>query len=210
MENEPLVSETNNESQDDISPVDVPAGDNENPASFGEKSLLFLVMGLVLIVDQLTKYIVESWLEFNTSWAPIPALENIFRFTHVTNTGAAFGLFPGGSAIIMVIAVVVSLFIIIYNTKLPANHYLYRVALGLMLGGALGNFIDRVRQGYVTDFMDIGPWPVWNVSDLCVVTGVILLMFLMFMEQRREAAAAKVDNEGLAAEQQQTEPGRGS
>jgi signal peptidase II len=110
----------------------------------------------------------------------------------------------------MVIAVIVSIFIIIYNTKLPANHYLYRVALGLMLGGALGNFIDRVRQGHVTDFMDIGPWPVWNVSDLCIVTGVILLMFLMFMEQRREAAAAKVNNERLAEEQQQTEPGRGS
>ena len=158
---------------------------NEVPASLSEKAILYLVMALVLLLDILSKVAVENWLELNTSWMPIEALTPIFRITHVSNTGAAFGLFPSGGNLFMIVGIVVSVFIIFYNTRLPANHYLYRVALGLQLGGALGNLINRLRIGHVTDFLDFGPWPIFNVADMCVVAGVFLLAFLMLRDERR-------------------------
>lgn len=159
---------------------------DERPASFTEKALLFLVMAAVIILDQLSKYIVETWLPISQSWTPIEVLAPIFKLTHVSNTGAAFGLFPAGSSVFMVVAVVVAIVIIIYNQRLPADHYLYRVALGLQLGGALGNFIDRLRIDHVTDFLDFGPWPVFNFADMAIVSGVMLLAFLLFRENRQE------------------------
>lgn len=152
----------------------------------GWQSILFIVAGLVITIDHLTKLLVEAWLPLNTTWAPFPALGDYFRLTHTSNTGAAFGLFPGGSPVFAAVAVGVALFILVYNYRLEAGHTLLRVALGLQLGGAMGNLIDRLRLGHVTDFFDFGPWPVFNVADLAVVTGVVLLGFLMFREQREE------------------------
>lgn len=158
---------------------------SEIPASLSEKAVLYLVMASVLLVDILSKVFVENRIELNTTWMPIEALNPIFRITHVSNTGAAFGLFPSGGNLFMIVAIVVAVFIVYYNTRLPANHYLYRVALGLQLGGALGNLINRLRIGHVTDFLDFGPWPIFNVADMCVVAGVFLLAFLMLRDERR-------------------------
>lgn len=160
---------------------------DETPATRSEKAILFFVMVLVLLADYASKVTVENNLELNTTWAPLPDLAHLFRFTHVSNTGAAFGLFPNGSVLFSVIAVVVSIVIIIYNQYLPARHQLYRIALGLQLGGALGNLISRMRLGHVTDFLDFGPWPVFNVADLCVVIGVIMLAFLMLIEEQQRS-----------------------
>lgn len=158
------------------------------PASRREKLVVFLVMASVLIIDQLTKFIVESNLPLGGVWEPIPSISALFKFTHVANTGAAFGLFPSGGLIFAVAAVLVSIFIIYYNHTLAGNYVWTRVALGLMMGGALGNLIDRARLGYVTDFLDFGPWPVFNVADMAVVGGVILMGWLMLREQRAEQA----------------------
>ena len=85
---------------------------------------------------------------------------------------------------------VVSIGIIIYNARLESGHKLLRLALGLQMGGALGNMIDRLRLGHVTDFMDFGPWPVWNVADLAIVSGTILLVLIMFNDERQEKKLA--------------------
>ncbi len=172
---------------DDLTNTEQDEGTNvvDMQATGSEKAILFLVMVVVLLADYASKVIVENNLALYTTWAPISELSHLFRFTHVSNTGAAFGFFPGGSLVFSIVAVVVSIFIVIYNQILPGNHQLYRVALGLQLGGALGNLLSRVRLGHVTDFLDFGPWPVFNVADLCVVSGVIMLGFLMLMEERR-------------------------
>lgn len=170
--------------------------DGSQSAPLSERGLLFLVMGLVLILDQASKYLIESRLPLNHSWEPFPAIAAIFRITHVSNTGAAFGLFSAGSNVFMIVAVIVSIAIILYNRQLPANHYWYRIALGLQLGGALGNFIDRVRIDHVTDFLDFGPWPIFNVADLSIVLGVFLLGFLMLKEQQQEASESQGDAVG--------------
>lgn len=153
------------------------------PASWREKGIVFLVMALVLLADQLSKFYVESNLALNSIWAPFPEWESLFRITHVSNTGAAFGLFQSGNLILSVVAVVVSIVIILYNQHLPAHLYWYRLALGLQLGGALGNLLSRMRVGHVTDFLDFGPVPVFNVADMSIVTGTILLGFLMLVDQ---------------------------
>ncbi len=160
--------------------------------SAGIESLIPFVITIgVILLDQLTKYIVEVNLLVNTYWAPYPALKDLFRITHVTNTGAAFGMFPAASLFFMVMPIIVVAAIVYYNHTLDSGNWLLRIALGLQMGGALGNMIDRLRQGHVTDFLDFGPWFVFNVADMAVVGGSILLGLILLQEQRAENAAKK-------------------
>ena len=160
-------------------------------ATTGQQMFLFVVTAVVVLLDQFSKYLVEISLPIYQSYAPIPEIAALFRFTHATNTGAAFGIFPAGGSFFTVVAIVVGTVILYYNYTLPAGQMSLRLALGLQLGGALGNVIDRFRLGHVTDFLDFGPWPIFNVADTCVVTGVIILAWLMFKEQQHEAALAQ-------------------
>jgi signal peptidase II len=167
-------------------------------ASRGEKLLPFLIMTLVLLADQATKYLVETRIPLYGVWAPFPALEGIFRVVHTTNTGAVFGLFQGTGMFFAGLAVVVAAAIIYFNLTLPGHQWLLRIALGLQLGGALGNLIDRLRQGHVTDFVDTGPWFIWNLADLAITSGVILFGFAYWREIRREEAAKRATEQATA------------
>lgn len=171
------------------------------PAGLGEKLLPFAIMALVLLADQTTKYLVETRVPLNGVWVPVPALENIFRVVHTTNTGAVFGLFQGTGMFFAALAVVVAIAIAYFNWTLPGNQGLIRIALGLQLGGALGNLIDRLRQGHVTDFIDTGPWYIWNLADLAIVSGVILFGITYWREIRREEAARRETAEASPTEQ---------
>lgn len=153
----------------------------------------WLLVGVALaaiLVDQITKRYVAAHLELYESWMPIKFIEPIFRFTHVHNTGAAFGIFPEGGSIFLVIAVIVSFMIFFFYGQLPPGALLVRFALGLQLGGAMGNLIDRIRQGYVVDFLHLEYWPVSNVADICIVSGVVLLGFEMLRDEYRQRQAA--------------------
>lgn len=140
----------------------------------------------VLVADQVTKRVVEANLALYES---IPVVGHYLSWTHTQNTGAAFSLLQGAGGLFVIIAVVVSAVIIYYAPRLPTWDWLSRVALGLQLGGALGNLIDRLRQGYVTDFIhfqipEIGfDWPVFNIADSCIVVGVILLVALSVLRE---------------------------
>lgn len=173
----------------------VPTSENDSatlkPATWRQRILLFLIAGVVLMLDQFSKYLVEGSLALYEVWAPFPAIEPFFRLIHATNTGTAFGLFPDGGLFFGLMALVVSGVIIFYNHTLPAGNYWLRVALGLTLGGATGNLSDRIRLGHVTDFLDFGPWPVFNVADMAIVGGAVLLGWLVLQESRRERQAAQ-------------------
>ncbi|HML20471.1 MAG TPA: signal peptidase II [Aggregatilinea sp.] len=153
--------------------------------------LLALVVLLVIGLDQLTKRYVAAHLAPYDSWMPIKAIEPYFRFTHVHNTGAAFGIFPGGGGVFLAIALVVSTAIIYFYSHLIGPQILVRISLGMQMGGALGNVVDRLRQGYVIDFFHVEHWPVFNIADSAIVVGVILLAFEMWRLDRREQAAAR-------------------
>ncbi|MDH7487150.1 MAG: signal peptidase II [Anaerolineae bacterium] len=154
----------------------------------GKWLLLLPVAALVLILDQLSKSWVLRNIPLYETWVPIPALARVFVFRHVTNTGAAFGLFPNGGAILLAIAVVVIVAIVVYTRYLPTERWLVLLSLGLQLGGALGNLIDRLRFGHVVDFIDFHFWPTFNVADMSLVTGVALLALLMLTEKRERQA----------------------
>jgi signal peptidase II len=169
--------------------------ENEPTATLSERMILFILALFVIGIDQYTKYLVESNLALFEVYAPIPSLESVFRFFHIYNTGATFGLFAGGGDIFRYLAIVVSLGIIYYNFILPGNHRLLRVALGLQMGGALGNMIDRFRLGHVTDFIDIGPWYIFNLADLAVVSGAVILGFMVWQESRELKAQQQAQDQ---------------
>lgn len=143
--------------------------------------LLLIVAGAAIGIDQISKWAVEASMELYES---IPIVGHWFGLTRTMNTGAAFSMLQNGGVIFIVIAAVVTAVILYYGPRLPEHDRASRVALGLQLGGALGNVIDRLRQGYVTDFLhlkipEIGfDWPVSNIADICIVSGVILLIVL--------------------------------
>jgi signal peptidase II len=143
-----------------------------------------LVFAAIIIVaaDQLSKWLVVSRLALYESWAPIAPLEPYLVIMHTSNTGAAFGMFPQGNLVFTVIGVVVSLAIVYYFHQLPAGGWWVRVALGLQLGGAIGNLVDRLRQGYVIDFIRVFDFPVFNIADSSIVVGVGILILLMILE----------------------------
>ncbi|MBN1976704.1 MAG: signal peptidase II [Anaerolineae bacterium] len=146
---------------------------------------------LVLIADQITKYLVATQLEVGQSVNLIPWLAPVFSITHVTNTGVAFGMLQGLGSLFAIAHVVAAVVIILYSRRLPPKQWTLQIALGLALGGSIGNLIDRVRQGYVVDFFDVNFWPlqdfpVWNVADNSIVVGVALMIGLLMWEERQE------------------------
>jgi signal peptidase II len=174
---------------------DNPDQSEQTKSSNRERWILFAIAGLVLLLDFLSKEIIRNNLPLFTYWAPFPALEQFFRFTHTSNTGVAFGLFQNANLLFAIFASIVSIGIIFFNQKLEPGNALLRIALGLQLGGALGNLIDRILFGSVTDFLDFGPWPVFNVADTAVVAGVLLMGFIILREERREQATNLEDDQ---------------
>jgi signal peptidase II len=156
------------------------------------------VAALVVALDQWAKHLVVTNLALYESWAPIPALENIFTIHHITNTGAAFGLFQDGNLFFMIVAVIVSLVILFYYRYVPDGQWFVRLSLGLQLGGALGNLVDRLRTGSVVDFMNFQIWPVFNVADMSIIGGVILLALLLLREDYLDRKKADVSGAGEA------------
>jgi signal peptidase II len=140
------------------------------------------VAGLTLVIDRISKWVVMDSLKPGESWNPVAALERWVSLTYVTNTGAAFGLFPDHGAIFMVVAVVVIAAIIFYYRHLPGEQWLIQISLGLQLGGALGNLVDRLRYGHVIDFIDFKVWPVFNVADSSIFVGVVILAFYLLRD----------------------------
>jgi len=140
--------------------------------------VFFLTTLLVVAADQLSKV----WIRSNLAIGESLPETGLFRLTYIHNTGAAFGLFKGQSfplTIAAFIGIVILLFFALFVYRhLPfLDSRLGKLVLGLVLGGMVGNLIDRLRFGYVTDFIDIGIWPVFNIADSAGVVGVILLSY---------------------------------
>lgn len=133
--------------------------------------LLFQLAALVFLLDQFTKFLVREFLAFQESFPD----EGFFRITHTFNTGSAFGLFQGQNFPLIIVSVVgITILVLIYRWQRRSSNLL-RLSLGLQLGGATGNLLDRLRMGHVTDFADVGPWPIFNVADSSIVVGLLML-----------------------------------
>ncbi|MCD6518425.1 MAG: signal peptidase II [Anaerolineae bacterium] len=152
------------------------------------RRLSLLVIGAIVIaVDQFTKSWVRQHIPLYASWNPLPWLRPIVTLTHVRNTGAAFGFLPQFGSVFIIIALMVVLLIFVFYRQLARGSWVLHLALGLQLGGATGNLIDRLVRGYVTDFIDFHVWPVFNVADSSIVVGTALLAYYsLFLDREDE------------------------
>ena len=159
---------------------------------------------IVILVDQITKQLAWRYFDVGRLTDVIPG---VLRFTLVKNAGAAFGIFEGGRIFFIVASFVAAGVILYIGFRLPPTERLKRVLLGLILGGAVGNLIDRVYDGAVIDFIEMGIaghwWPVYNVADIAVSVGAVLLLFqLLFLSQHSSTEAAEpVDTTGVTSEE---------
>ncbi len=145
----------------------------------------FLLPALVVIVlDQAAKQI--FWSLGNN----FELIDGLLRITLVRNAGAAFGMLQGGRVFLIISSVLASIFIIILAQRVPKEDLLRRVLLGMILGGAIGNLIDRIYPGQVIDFIDMGigahRWPVYNFADTAVTIGGILLILTYSLKRGSE------------------------
>jgi signal peptidase II len=136
-------------------------------------AFLIAVAAAVLAADQVVKALVTSWLGVG---GPVELVGGLVRLDYTRNSGAAFGLYQGGGVLLAAIAIGVSVVIILSYRRLARSPRIVRAALGLILGGAIGNLVDRVRLGYVVDFIDLRWWPVFNLADSAIVIGITLLI----------------------------------
>ncbi len=154
-----------------------------NPLKGKWRNVVFFLTALLIVAaDQLSKIGIRNFLPEGQS---VPET-GFFRLTHIHNTGGVFGLFQGQSfplTIIAFIGVAVLLFyaLLLHRRFPPLDNMLGKLALGLVLGGTIGNLIDRLNFGYVIDFIDVGigvcRWPAFNIADSAVVVGVILFAY---------------------------------
>jgi signal peptidase II len=153
--------------------------------------LVYLLAAAVVLVDQYSKHVVRTRLPLDASWNPAAWLAPYARILYIQNTGAAFGLFKEAGLFFTVVAVIVSAVIVVYTQRLPAGHWWMRIALGMQLGGALGNLVDRLVFHTVTDFISLGNFAIFNMADASISLGVAMLAIIMWFEARHDRQHAQ-------------------
>lgn len=134
--------------------------------------LIFSISIFIVLLDQLTKYLVSKYMPLSQS---IPLIKNVLYLTYIHNTGAGFGILRGWNTILIFISLIVIGIILFYFDKIIKERYIH-IPISLILGGAIGNLIDRVFLGYVIDFIDFRIWPAFNVADSCITIGALWLI----------------------------------
>ena len=134
---------------------------------------MFVVAAVVVFVlDRITKSIVAAQIAFGTE---VPVIGHLVGITNVRNSGAAFGFAPAGATLFLIASIAVAIGLVVYVARNPGTAW-NDALLGLILGGTLGNGYDRVVYGTVTDFVNVHFWPVFNLADSAISTGVVLLI----------------------------------
>lgn len=166
---------------------------------------VLLVASIIIALDQWTKEIVRENLEKFVVYPTFDFFGNYFLWQHVDNYGAAFGILQGQGTFFAIVAIAVSIGVLIYVYFLPSDQRLIRLLLGLQLGGAIGNLIDRLAQGYVTDFIVTGIpgfWyiPNYNIADSAIVCGTIGLGIYILLDDMKQQRASKEASPSSTAE----------
>ena len=143
--------------------------------------ILFATIAAVFVADQLTKFAIKGTLRLGESW---PA-EGLLRITHGSNTGTAFGLLPNQTLFLIFASIIAIGFLVYFYRAYALPRPILRLAIGLQLGGAFGNLFDRVAFGAVTDFIDVGWWPIFNIADSSICVGMATLIIVLLLFDRR-------------------------
>jgi signal peptidase II len=150
-------------------------------------AFLTLVALLVIGADRVSKLLAINLL-YRSGARSVPILGDYIRLTYVENRGAAFGVLQNQTAFFILVGIVVIGVIIASFRYMSDPGWLLIFALGLQMGGAIGNLIDRVSTGYVVDFIDLTFWPVFNIADSAIVVGVALLAYLIALKPSGQGA----------------------
>lgn len=142
--------------------------------------MYFLIPFLgLLIADQAVKHLIRTTMVQGQS---IPIIENIFHITYIENPGAAFGILANQRMLFLILtAVIVGVMIYLY-CSLSNKKSLTAISLGIVVSGAIGNFIDRFMQGTVTDFLDFRIWPIFNIADIAICVGLALICYFIIIK----------------------------
>jgi signal peptidase II len=166
---------------------------------------LLLIAGVIIGLDQWTKILVRTKIPLGADWLPngLAWLAPYARIRYWYNSGAAFGIFQEGNLIFSILAVIVACLILYYLPRVPRQDWWLRLAMSMQFAGALGNLIDRVRFGHVTDFISVGTFAIFNVADSSITVGVAVLILGVWIKERAEkkqAAAAVPAEDGTKSE----------
>jgi signal peptidase II len=159
------------------------------PSGLSRRRIYTVIIGTAAFVaafDHLTKWLVSSHLALGQQVWP----NAIVSIDSVQNSGAAFGVLPQLHWFYLAVALVVSLYIVVFGYRYGTTWY-RQLLLGMILGGALSNGVDRLVQGYVVDFIDFRWWPVFNVADSCIVIAIVMLLVLSFVPSPRSTPTPK-------------------
>lgn len=148
-----------------------------------KKTTIFGLGTILVIIDQIIKYVVVRNLAVNDT---IPILKNSIELTFVKNTGAAFSILTNATWLITALSVTVFIFLIYYIRKEEKTTKSMGVIFSLLIGGILGNIIDRIRLGYVIDYVSIGRFPIFNFADSCIVIGMVLMIIVVIRGEKNE------------------------
>ncbi len=160
-----------------------PAQERARPAFRAADAWFLLIAAAIVALDQLTKWYIRANLDRGDAW---PSSDWWLKVAHITNSGAAFGIFQGAGPLLAVTSVLGMAFILIYLFNPGFAHPLMRLGLAFMLGGAIGNLIDRVTEGEVVDFIKVPNWPAFNVADSAITIGVLCLLWAILKEPGEE------------------------
>lgn len=136
------------------------------------EKLFFIAAGLIFALDQITKALVYLNMDISES---VQIIQNVLHITYIQNTGAAFGILQNMNTLLGFISLAVIGMILFYYDRIPKDR-LAQFCFAIILGGAIGNLIDRIRLGYVIDFIDFRIWPAFNVADSALTIGAVGLI----------------------------------
>ena len=147
---------------------------------------IFLIAAILVGLDQWTKWLVRTNLAPGETWLPgsLQWLSPYARIVHWYNRGAAFGMFQQGNMVFTVLAFVVVAAIIYYYPQISSVDWPLRLAMSMQMGGAIGNLVDRLTIGHVTDFVSVGTFPVFNIADASISVGCVVLLLGVWWQER--------------------------
>lgn len=141
----------------------------------------YLIIAAIILADQLAKFVVRSNMQLGES---VSVIKGFFSITHISNSGGALSMFEGSTLLLIAVPVIAMAAALWYMEKHPRAHITLILAIEFIVGGGIGNLIDRVWQGYVTDFLDFTALPLWNwifnIADIAVCAGCFLIILYIF------------------------------
>lgn len=160
-----------------------------------DRRLLMLIPATIVLLDQALKLLMTAWIGPDASSHRWELAGNVLAFAYVENRGAAFGIMPEQTGLLTAVSILISGFGLTLMWREAETHPRTALAIGLVVGGALGNIVDRLRLGYVVDFVAVGSWPRFNLADSMVTIGVILLIWSSLNDERTASRRRQLEEE---------------